>query len=83
MENTIRALSSISPTGNIRDIDFVILVGGSALDFEIPEFVTDKLSQYSIVAGRGNIRSSQGPRNAVATGLILDIPQSRGDLVEK
>ena len=83
VENTIRALSSISPTGNIRDIDFVILVGGSALDFEIPEFVTDKLSQYSIVAGRGNIRSSQGPRNAVATGLILDIPQSRGDLVEK
>lgn len=73
VENAIRALNYISPTGNIRDIQFVILVGGSALDFEIPEFVTDSLSHYSIVAGRGNIRSTEGPRNAVATGLILDI----------
>ena len=24
-----------------------------------------------VVAGRGNIRASEGPRNAVATGLIL------------
>jgi diol dehydratase reactivase alpha subunit len=69
--NAIRALSTVSPTGNVRDIEFVVLVGGSALDFEIPQLVTDALSKYSIVAGRGNIRGTMGPRNAVATGLIL------------
>ena len=73
VENAERALKYISPTNNIRDIHFVILVGGSALDFEVSEFVTDRLSHYGIVAGRGNIRSTEGPRNAVATGLILDI----------
>ncbi|MFZ5967683.1 MAG: diol dehydratase reactivase subunit alpha [Bacillota bacterium] len=69
--NAIRALSMVSPTGNVRDIAFVVLVGGSALDFEIPQMVTEALSKYSIVAGRGNIRGCEGPRNAVATGLIL------------
>ncbi|MBC1805895.1 diol dehydratase reactivase subunit alpha [Listeria sp. FSL L7-0993] len=69
--NTIRALKYVSPTGNIRDIPFVVIVGGSALDFEIPQLITDALSHYSLVAGRGNIRGEEGPRNAVATGLIL------------
>lgn len=69
--NAVRALTMVSPTGNIRDIEFVVLVGGSALDFEIPQLVTDALSQYGVVAGRGNIRGIEGPRNAVATGLIL------------
>ncbi|EAF5413682.1 diol dehydratase reactivase subunit alpha [Listeria monocytogenes] len=69
--NTIRALKYVSPTGNIRDIPFVVIVGGSALDFEIPQLITDALSHYSLVAGRGNIRGKEGPRNAVATGLIL------------
>ncbi|WP_027625707.1 diol dehydratase reactivase subunit alpha [Clostridium lundense] len=69
--NCLRALSIVSPTGNIRDIEFVVLVGGSSLDFEVPQLVTDALSQYGVVAGRGNIRGLEGPRNAVATGLIL------------
>lgn len=69
--NAIRSLERVSPTGNVRDIDFVTLVGGSALDFEIPQLVTDALSKYSIVAGRANIRATEGPRNAVATGLVL------------
>ncbi|EAD0723627.1 diol dehydratase reactivase subunit alpha [Listeria monocytogenes] len=69
--NTLRALKYVSPTGNIRDIPFVVIVGGSALDFEIPQLITDALSHYSLVAGRGNIRGKEGPRNAVATGLIL------------
>lgn len=76
--NAIRALSLVSPTGNIRDIEFVVLVGGSALDFEIPQLVTDALSQYGVVAGRGNIRGTEGPRNAVATGLILALGEGRG-----
>ncbi len=69
--NALRALRQVSPTGNIRDIPFVVLVGGSSLDFEVPQLVTDALAHYRLVAGRGNIRASEGPRNAVATGLIL------------
>lgn len=69
--NALRALRQVSPTGNIRDIPFVVLVGGSSLDFEVPQLVTDALAHYRLVAGRGNIRGTEGPRNAVATGLIL------------
>lgn len=73
--NAIRALTRVSPTGNVRDIQFVVLVGGSALDFEVPQMVTDALSQYKVVAGRGNIRGTEGPRNAVATGLVLSLTE--------
>lgn len=59
------------PGGSIRDIAFVVLVGGSSLDFEIPQLITDALSHYGVVAGQGNIRGTEGPRNAVATGLVL------------
>lgn len=69
--NAVRALSKVAPSGNIRLIDFVIMVGGSALDFEVPEMISDTLANYGIVAGRGNIRGTEGPRNAVATGLVL------------
>ena len=69
--NAIRSLERVSPTGNARDIEFVTMVGGSSLDFEIPQMITDALSRYSIVAGRANIRGCEGPRNAVATGLVL------------
>ena len=76
--NALRALTRVSPTGNVRDIQFVVLVGGSALDFEVPQMVTDALSQYKVVAGRGNIRGSEGPRNAVATGLVLSLTEGGG-----
>lgn len=79
VENARRALQHVSPTGNIRDIPFVVIVGGSALDFEIPQLVTDELSHYNLVAGRGNIRAVEGPRNAVATGLILSYARERRD----
>lgn len=69
--NSLRALRSVSPTNNVRDIPFVVIVGGSALDFEVPQLVTDALSQYALVAGRGNIRGTEGARNAVAIGLVL------------
>src|SRR5690606_9971016 len=71
VRNVLRALRQIAPDGNIRLLDFVVMVGGSALDFEIPEMVTEALAEYRIVAGRANIRGSMGPRNAVATGLVL------------
>ena len=69
--NSLRSLARVAPTGNIRHIEFVVLVGGSALDFEVADMVTDALSEYGIVCGRGNIRGTEGPRNAVATGLVL------------
>ena len=69
--NALRALRQVSPGGNIRDIPFVVLVGGYSLDFEVPQLVTDALAHYRLVAGRGNIRGSEGPRNAVATGLLI------------
>lgn len=75
--NALRALAFVSPTGNIRDIPFVVIMGGSAKDFEIPQLITDALSHYGLVAGRGNIRSVEGPRNAVATGLILSYEKVR------
>ena len=46
-------------------------MGGSAEDFEIPEMLMEAFTDYRIVCGRGNIRGTEGPRNAVATGLVL------------
>ena len=69
--NAIRTLRAVSPTQNVRDIEFVVLVGGSALDFEVPQLVTKALAEYRVGAGRANIRGTEGPRNAVATGLVL------------
>ncbi|PZQ45039.1 MAG: diol dehydratase reactivase subunit alpha, partial [Phenylobacterium zucineum] len=69
--NALRALAAVSPTSSVRDIAHVVLVGGSALDFEIPQLVTKALGEYRVVAGRANIRGCEGPRNAVATGLVL------------
>lgn len=71
VRNALRALEQVAPGGNIRLIDFVALVGGSALDFEIPEMIADALAEYGPVLGKGNIRGCEGPRNAVATGLCL------------
>lgn len=65
--NCLHALRQVSPGGSIRDITFVVLVGGSSLDFEIPQMTTEALARYGVVAGQGNIRGTEGPRNAVAT----------------
>ncbi|MCI1945024.1 diol dehydratase reactivase subunit alpha [Clostridium luticellarii] len=69
--NIKRALKDIAPNHDIRAVDFVVLVGGSALDFEIPEMISDELSHYGVICGSGNIRGIMGPRNAVATGLVI------------
>ncbi len=71
VQNALRALEQVAPAHNIRLISFVVLVGGSALDFEIPQMISDALIEYGVVTGRGNIRGVEGPRNAVATGLVL------------
>lgn len=69
--NAVRALKKIAPNHQITDLESVVLVGGSALDFEIPEMLVEYLSKYNIVVGRADIRGSLGPRNAVATGLVI------------
>ncbi|MBQ8305706.1 MAG: diol dehydratase reactivase subunit alpha [Blautia sp.] len=71
VRNALRALRTVAPDHDIRRIPNVVLVGGSAEDFEIPEMLMEALSEYRIVCGRGNIRGKEGPRNAVATGLLL------------
>ena len=69
--NAFRALRSVAPDKNLKNISNVVLVGGSAEDFEIPEMLMEEFANYRIVCGRGNIRGCEGPRNAVATGLVL------------
>lgn len=71
VKNALRALTEVAPKGNIRKISNVVLVGGSALDFEIPEMIQKELANYNIVAGRADIQGEYGPRNAVATGLCM------------
>ena len=69
--NAIRALEKVAPEHDLKKIPNVVLVGGSAEDFEIPEMLMEEFAKYMIVCGRGNIRGTEGPRNAVATGLVL------------
>lgn len=71
LTNAFRALEKVAPGHDLKNITNVVLVGGSAEDFEIPEMLMEEFSNYRIVCGRGNIRGTQGPRNAVATGLVL------------
>lgn len=71
IKNIIRALEKVAITGNINEFEHVVLVGGSSLDFELGNMVTDALSYYGIVSGKANVRKTEGPRNAVATGLLL------------
>jgi len=71
VKNAERALNLITPTNSIRQLPFVVMTGRSALDFEIPEMISDAMAEYGIVCGRANVRGEMGPRNAVATGLVL------------
>jgi diol dehydratase reactivase alpha subunit len=77
VRNALRALKQVAPANNIRLVNFVALVGGSALDFEIPGMISDALMEYGVVTGRANIRGLEGPRNAVATGLVLAHGESK------
>ncbi|NLG03929.1 MAG: diol dehydratase reactivase subunit alpha [Clostridia bacterium] len=67
-ENISRALNRIDLEMDKRKR--VILVGGSVLDFELANILTEEMDKLKIVIGKGNIRGCEGPRNAVATGLI-------------
>ena len=77
--NIIRALEKVSRTGNITEFEHVVLVGGSSLDFELGNMVTDALTYYGIISGKANVRETEGPRNAVATGLLLSYLEEAGN----
>ncbi|GAA1313044.1 diol dehydratase reactivase subunit alpha [Planotetraspora silvatica] len=68
--NALRALEQVAPGGDIRRIGFLVVLGGAALDFEIPDMIAEAVSGFGIVSGTGNVRGCEGPRNAVATGLV-------------
>lgn len=70
VSNVLRALTQVSTSGALHEFEHVVLVGGSSLDFELPNMLTDVLAYYGITSGKGNIRGCMGPRNAVATGLL-------------
>lgn len=69
--NSLRALKTVAPLGNIRNIEFVAIVGGSGQDFELSQMLMNKLAEFGTVVGTANIRGKLGPINAVATGLVL------------
>ena len=71
LRNSLRALKTVAPLGNIRNIEFVAIVGGSGQDFELSQMLMDKLAEFGTVIGTANIRGKLGPVNAVATGLVL------------
>lgn len=77
--NVLRALEAVSITGNINEFEHIVLVGGSSLDFELGNMVTETLTYYGIISGKANIRKTEGPRNAVATGLLLSYLEERID----
>jgi diol dehydratase reactivase alpha subunit len=84
--NALRALRQVAPGGNLRELEFVVLLGGSALDFEIPDMIADALAPHGIVCGTGNVLGTEGPRNAVATGLVRtyaagSVPAAQPDTV--
>jgi len=68
--NALRALAQVAPQGSLRLLGSVVLLGGSALDFEIPGMVADALAPYGVVCGIGNVHGTEGPRGAVAAGLV-------------
>lgn len=79
LRNSIRVLERISPSGNIRFLNFVAIVGRFGLDFELPRMLMNELSNYGIVVGVANVRGELGPTNAVATGLIINYCQRRDE----
>lgn len=76
--NVLRVLKKASVTGSISEFHHAVLVGGSSLDFELGNMLTEALSYYGVVCGKANVRKTEGPRNAVATGLIMSYCNEMG-----
>lgn len=62
--NALRALARVSPTGNVRDIQFVVLVGGSALILKCLRWLpmhcpNIRLWQAAEISGELKVRAMQ------------------------
>lgn len=78
VENVKRALLAVGV--DREQCRRIILVGGAVLDFELSNILTEEMDKLRLTAGKANIRGTKGPRNAVATGLIMDyLERSRDD----
>ncbi|SHE55365.1 diol dehydratase reactivase alpha subunit [Caldanaerobius fijiensis DSM 17918] len=71
VRNSIRALKKVAPNNDLRKLEYIVMIGGSSLDFEYPHMLMEELTKCGVVVGQGNIRGKEGPRNAVATGLAI------------
>lgn len=76
--NAARALKAVAPEGELRRIGSVVLVGGSAQDFELGDILSEYLASYRITAGRANLLGFLPPHSAVALGLALSEPSKGG-----
>ena len=56
--NAFRALKKVAPNHDLKNISNIVLVGGSAEDFEIPEMLMEEFAGYRIVCG-GEISAAQ------------------------
>ena len=70
LRNSLRALKTVAPLGNIRNIEFVAIVGGSGQDFELSQMLMNKLAEFGTVVGTANIRGKLFLVLAVALGLV-------------
>jgi hypothetical protein len=68
--DALRALREIAPRGGPRTVGLAVLIGGSALDFEIPLLVAEAFAAHGVACATANVRVSAGPRSAVTTGLV-------------
>ena len=67
--NAFRALKKVAPGHDLRKISNVVLVGGSAEDFEIPEMLMEEFAGYRIVL---RTRKMSGAARDRATPLRPD-----------
>lgn len=68
VENLVRGLKELRlPARGMQ----VLLVGGGALDDELAVEVVRTLVPMGAAVGRANVRGQEGPRNCVATGMVL------------
>jgi hypothetical protein len=66
--NVRRAIDAV---GGVPRGELVVLVGGSAVDPEVVDVVAAELGDLDIAVARGDVLGRNGPRAAVAVGLVL------------
>jgi hypothetical protein len=62
---------AVEAAGGVPRGELVTLVGGSACDGEIVDAVAAELADLDVAVARGDVLGRNGPRAAVAVGLVL------------